>query len=125
MRRSTWLMGMGAALALVAGQAALAQTAAPAAHPNSQQEKMTACNADATSKGLKGDDRKSFMKTCLSHEAAAPAKGNSQQEKMKACNEQAKTAAPTGDAHKQFMSNCLKGSGAAAGGAGPAGSVKK
>jgi hypothetical protein len=27
---------------------------------------MTTCNADATSKGLKGDDRKAFMKTCLS-----------------------------------------------------------
>jgi hypothetical protein len=26
---------------------------------------MKSCNADATSKGLKGDDRKSFMKTCL------------------------------------------------------------
>jgi hypothetical protein len=27
---------------------------------------MKTCNADATSKGLKGDDRKAYMKTCLS-----------------------------------------------------------
>ena len=33
---------------------------------NSQQQKMTACNADAKSKGLSGADRKAFMKTCLS-----------------------------------------------------------
>jgi hypothetical protein len=29
-----------------------------------QQEKMTACNKQAT--GKTGDDRKAFMKTCLS-----------------------------------------------------------
>jgi hypothetical protein len=29
-----------------------------------QQEKMKSCNADAT--GKKGDERKAFMKTCLS-----------------------------------------------------------
>ncbi len=27
---------------------------------------MKSCNADAGSKGLKGDDRKAFMKNCLS-----------------------------------------------------------
>ena len=37
-----------------------------ASKTNSQQEKMKSCNADATTKGLKGDDRKSYMKTCLS-----------------------------------------------------------
>ncbi|MCO3181357.1 hypothetical protein FA224_31355, partial [Pseudomonas aeruginosa] len=30
-----------------------------------QQEKMTACNADATAKALKGDERKAFMSGCL------------------------------------------------------------
>ena len=67
MKRSS-LMAVGAVLALVVAQAAWSQTAAPAAatHPNSQQDKMKTCNADATTKGLKGDDRKAFMKTCLS-----------------------------------------------------------
>ena len=30
-----------------------------------QQEKMKTCNADATAKALKGDERKAFMSTCL------------------------------------------------------------
>ena len=40
--------------------------AAPEAAPakTAQQSKMVTCNADAT--GKKGDERKAFMKTCLS-----------------------------------------------------------
>ena len=37
---------------------------------NTQQDKMKSCNADATTKALKGDERKAFMKTCLSGPAA-------------------------------------------------------
>lgn len=36
------------------------------AHP--QQEKMKKCNADASAKALKGDERKSFMSECLKGE---------------------------------------------------------
>jgi len=80
---------------------AFAQTAAPAA-ANSQQEKMKACNAQAA--GKKGDDRKAFMKQCLSAGgAAAPAM--TQQERMKACNVQA--ADKKGDDRKAFMKQCL------------------
>ena len=103
MRRSTWLVGIGALLALVAGQAALAQEATE----NSQQQKMGSCNADAKAKGLSGDDRKSFMKTCLSAK-----KGNSQQGKMKSCNADAKTKGLTGADRKSFMKTCLSGSSA-------------
>jgi len=39
-----------------------------AATPASQQEKMKACNKDATAKALKGDERKAFMITCLAGE---------------------------------------------------------
>lgn len=39
--------------------------AAPAAAPVKQQDRMKNCNADAKIKALKGDERKSFMKTCL------------------------------------------------------------
>src|SRR5579862_5685463 len=77
---------------------------------NSQQTKMTSCNADATSKNLKGDDRKAFMKTCLSSAPASTTKTNSQQEKMKTCNAQASAKSLKGDDRKQFMSTCLKGS---------------
>lgn len=67
-----------------------------------QQDKMKTCNADATAKTLKGDERKSFMSSCLK---AAPA---TQQEKMKTCNATATGDALKGDARKAFMSECLK-----------------
>lgn len=70
-----------------------------------QQNKMTTCNADATAKSLKGDERKAFMSTCLK---TAPAPAATQQEKMKTCNATATTQALKGDARKAFMSDCLK-----------------
>ena len=76
---------------------------------NAQQNKMTSCNADAKTKNLTGDDRKAFMKSCLSAAPAAAAK-NSQQEKMKTCNADAKTKNLTGDDRKAFMKSCLSGS---------------
>ena len=70
-----------------------------------QQNKMTTCNAEASAKTLKGDERKAFMSTCLKATPAAPA---TQQEKMKTCNATAGTQALKGDARKAFMSDCLK-----------------
>jgi hypothetical protein len=94
------------------GMSALANTPTPATPAaNSQQSKMKTCNADATTKNLTGDDRKAYMKTCLS--AAPPAastKVNSQQLKMKTCNADATAKKLTGDDRKAFMSTCLKGS---------------
>ncbi len=119
MRRITGAVIAGAALTLLAGSVALAQAApaapagmAMAAKPaNSQQEKMKTCNADATSRGLKGTDRKSYMKTCLSDQPATAAKpANSQQEKMKTCNADATAKGLKGDDRKSFMKTCLKGS---------------
>ena len=111
MKRTTWVVAVGAALAVLAGPAVFAQaagTAAAAKPENSQQEKMKSCNADAKSKALKGDERKAFMKTCLSDQPAAPAKTNSQQEKMKSCNTEANGKSLKGDERKSFMSTCLK-----------------
>ncbi len=75
-----------------------------------QQNRMTTCNADATAKSLKGDERKAFMSTCLKAAPAADAAKpmTPQQEKMKTCNATATTQALTGDARKTFMSECLK-----------------
>ena len=70
-----------------------------------QQNKMTACNAEASAKTLKGDARKAFMSSCLK---AKPAAAMTQQEKMKTCNATAPTQALKGDARKAFMSDCLK-----------------
>lgn len=93
-------------------------------------EKMKGCSKEAT--GMKGDERKAFMKKCLSKDytlkadtadkkagkaeakpaasAAAPAAAPvKQQDKMKACNAEAKTKELKGDERKKFMSACLKG----------------
>lgn len=63
-----------------------------------QQNKMSTCNAQAGDK--KGDDRKAFMKTCLSA-GGKP----TQQDKMKTCN--AEAAGKKGDERKAFMKTCL------------------
>lgn len=93
--------------------------AAPA-FAGAQQEKMKTCNKDAKEKALKGDERKAFMKDCLSKKADAPAAAKkteaaptvsrpSQRQKMSNCNESAKAKALKGDERKKFMSACLKG----------------
>jgi hypothetical protein len=69
--------------------------------PSAQQTKMGECNKEAGDK--KGDERKAFMKTCLS------AKKKTQQDKMKACNKDAGDKKLKGDDRKKFMSDCLKG----------------
>ena len=67
-----------------------------------------ACNAEAKTKALKGDERKAFMKQCLSNKPQAEAaQGTVQQEKMKACNADAKTKDLKGDKRKAFMKECL------------------
>jgi hypothetical protein len=76
-----------------------------AAEPTAQQSKMKTCNADAT--GKKGDERKAFMKQCLSAKpaAAAPEAKLTQQDKMKKCN--ADATGKKGDDRKTFMKSCL------------------
>ena len=103
MKKLLVLLALTAPLGL---QAAYAQTAAqPAPKATAQQSKMTSCNKEAG--GKKGDERKAFMKQCLSAKPAAPADGRTaQQEKMKTCNKDA--ADMKGDARKAFMQECLK-----------------
>jgi hypothetical protein len=78
----------------------------PAFAANEQQNKMATCNKDAT--GKKGDERKAFMKDCLSKKPEAPVEApkNSQQSKMVTCNKEA--TGKKGDERKAFMSECLK-----------------
>lgn len=105
------------------------------AFAGAQQEKMKGCNVEAKASALKGEDRKAFMKKCLSKDyvlkagtakpaaaAAAPvaasgvaaavvanaAAGGKQQNKMKTCNEQVKTKKLKGEERRAFMSTCLK-----------------
>lgn len=87
---------------------AFAADPAPAKTPSpaqlAQQEKMSSCNKDAT--GKKGDERKAFMKTCLSggDSKVTPAQ-QAQRDRMKACNDDA--TAMKGDERKKFMKTCL------------------
>ena len=78
---------------------------------NSQQDKMKTCNAQAGSQKLAGDDRKTFMKTCLSAKSSAPAAKTltPQQQKMKTCNADATTKGLKGDDRKAYMKTCLSG----------------
>jgi hypothetical protein len=80
--------------------AVFAAAATPAlAADNPQQERMKTCNAKAADK--KGDERKAFMKDCLSAEK------KSSDNKMATCN--TKSKGMKGDERKKFMSSCLKG----------------
>jgi len=101
MKQLISLMALG--LALAVGGAHAADEKAPTA----QQSKMKTCNADAKDK--KGDERKAFMKECLSAKPAAPAAAEdgktAQQNKMKTCNADAK--GKKGDERKAFMKECL------------------
>jgi hypothetical protein len=92
------LFALIAALAL-SSAAFAAPEAAPA--KSAQQNKMVTCNADAT--GKKGDERKAFMKECLSAKPASTV--TPQQNKMKTCN--ADAAGKKGDERKAFMKTCL------------------
>lgn len=88
---------------------AFAADPAPAKTPSpaqkAQQEKMAHCNKDAT--GKKGDERKTFMKSCLSggDDAKVSPAQQAQRDKMKACNNDA--TAMKGDERKKFMKTCL------------------
>ena len=88
------------ALLLAAGFGFAAQ-AAEDNKPTTQQTRMATCNQEAGDK--KGDERKAFMKECLS------AKKATQQDKMKHCNAEAKDK--TGDDRKAFMKDCLSSKG--------------
>lgn len=93
------------AIALLATAAQAAdETPAGEKKLTAQQAKMKNCNAEAREKALKGDERKAFMKECLS---AKPTK-TAQQDKMKVCSKEASDKALKGDERKAFMSDCLR-----------------
>lgn len=83
-----------------------------------QQQRMRDCNAEA--KGMKGQERKDFMRQCLSgkqdaNKAAREERRETrqearqtQQEKMKTCNAEAGAKGLKGAERKAFMGDCLK-----------------
>ncbi len=92
-------------LSLLAFGLALSFGAAHAADDakNPQQNKMATCNADTKAKTLKGDERKAFMKECLSAKAEPAKPAN----RMAACNADTKAKTLKGDERKAFMKECL------------------
>ena len=92
------LLALVIAGALVAAPAFGADTKAAPANP--QQERMKACNEQAGDK--KGDDRKAFMKTCLSNKPA-----EKPESRMAMCNK--KTAGLKGDERNKAQSEGMKG----------------
>jgi hypothetical protein len=122
---------LSAQLAWAPAASAEEKEAKPAAP---QQQRMRDCNAEA--KGMQGQERKDFMKQCLSGKQAErkaereerkkerqenrearqeerkkkqPSEAQlAQREKMKTCNADAKAKGLKGDARKAFMSDCLK-----------------
>ena len=103
MKKFLTLLAMGLSLSLGAAHAAehVAKT--------KQQSKMGMCNKEAADK--KGDERKAFMKECLSAKPVAAAgatdKKTAQQEKMKTCNKDAGEKKLKGAERKTFMKDCL------------------
>jgi hypothetical protein len=100
MKKLLTLLALGMSLTV-----GVAHAADAAAAPSTQQSKMKTCNVDAKDK--KGDERKAFMKECLSAKPAAEATGTPQQNKMKTCNADPKAKTLKGDERKAFMKECL------------------
>ena len=74
-----------------------------------QQHKMKECNGEATNKGLKGEERKRFMKECMGHKPPAKnERATARQHKMKTCNKEVGEKQLKGPERKKFMSECLK-----------------
>ncbi|MFJ1301588.1 PsiF family protein [Pseudomonadota bacterium AL_CKDN230030165-1A_HGKHYDSX7] len=99
--------GLCLGLALVNSPAAFAQGSAPAKELTPQQKRMAECNQSAT--GKTGDERKTYMSSCLKGETAPAKSLTPQQQRMKDCNAKASAQSLAGDKRKTFMSTCLKG----------------
>jgi hypothetical protein len=95
-------------LAVLSCSAFAADDKGEAKKPTAQQERMKACNQDAT--GKKGDERKAFMSNCLKgkSEAAAPAAAA-----PAGCEGMAAEKKLAGAAKSSFMKKCSADAGAA------------
>ena len=103
------IVAIAAAFGFALGATAQEKDTSKDKQPTAQQERMKSCNAQASKKELKGDERKAFMSKCLSAKGADDKELTAQQKKMKSCNAQASKKELKGDDRKKFMSTCLKG----------------
>jgi len=80
--------------------APLAGAADDAKQPTTQQTRMKSCNQEAGSKALKGDERKAFMKGCLSGKSAEAPAANAE------CQNKAAEKKLAGAAKNSFLKKC-------------------
>ena len=100
MKKLFSLMALGQALSVGSSYAASHIGAAATADAEDRQRtRVAACSGAA--KGMKGEERRAFMRSCLSIDGKPPAQG-----KLTICNVEAKGL--KGDERKNFMRNCLK-----------------
>lgn len=74
---------------------------------SSGQDKAKACNSAADSKGLKGDERKTFVQDCLNQAGKEQLNGMSQKDKMDACKSLADKKNVTGADRRSFLKDCM------------------
>jgi hypothetical protein len=67
---------------------------------------MKSCNAEASAKQLKGDERQQFMSQCLRKDGSEEL--TAQQGKMKTCNREASDKKLKGDERRAYMGDCLR-----------------
>ena len=103
------------ACAFAAGSACAEEVLGKSGKPlTAQQLRMKNCNAEAKADGLKGEERKAFMSTCLKGGSAvasgeaAPKAPTAAQLKRKACNDEAKEQGLKGDERKEFVRECVR-----------------
>lgn len=94
------IAGLLVAVAMSAG--AMVVTAPAWSADNPQQQKMVTCNAEAKTKNLAGDARKTFMSQCLSGSAATPAATD----KTATCTTEADGKKLHGAARTSFIKKC-------------------
>ena len=100
MKKLFSLMALGQALSVGSTYAiSLAGAVAPPDDKDRQQTRVAACSSAA--KSMKGEQRRAFIRSCLSIDGKPPA-----QAKITICNVEAKGL--KGDERKTYMSNCLK-----------------
>ena len=73
----------------------------------SSQDKAKACNSAADRKGLKGDDRKTFMQDCLNKAGVQQPSEMSEKDKMNSCKNLADRKNLTGNDRRSFIKDCM------------------
>jgi|SRR5689334_18153165 psiF repeat len=94
---------------LLATSLTLVTSSAQSSSP-SAQDKAKACNDLADKKGLKDQERKDFLQSCLSKAAnsgSTPASNASQEDKASACKNLADKKNLTGADRRSFLKDCM------------------